>query len=70
MLHRKSSAQFADTPSTGFDEITRVGTKMASDVVDIAGFLDSVGELSSQQLGEMEGLQSRVNHIMHSNSAM
>ncbi|MCL7408132.1 methyl-accepting chemotaxis protein [Marivivens donghaensis] len=70
MLHRKSSAQFADVPSTGFDEITRVGTKMASDVVDIAGFLDSVGELSSQQLGEMEGLQSRVNHIMHANTAM
>ncbi len=63
-------ANFKTKPTSGFDEITRVGSKMASDVVDISGFLDNVGELSSQQLTEMEGLQSRVDHIMQANSAM
>ncbi len=51
-------------------DISAVSTKMASDIVDVSGFLDEVGVQSEQQMNEMEGLRSRVDGIISSNETL
>ena len=62
-------ADAAEAPSV-LNEITTISTKMASDIVDVAGFLDVVGEQADKQSAEMSGLRQRVDDIVDANRAV
>ncbi len=55
---------------TNLDEITNVGSRMAFDVVDLAGFLDQTGDKAHKQLKQMGELRVQAELIQTANTSV
>lgn len=55
---------------THLDEITNVGSRMAFDVVDLAGFLDETGDKALKQIAQMGELRAQGEHIQSANATV
>lgn len=56
--------------SDQMNRVSALGSDMASDIVDISGYLDEIGVKAQVQMDEMDQLQARVDEVVNSNSAL
>lgn len=56
--------------NSNLDEITNVGSRMAFDVVDLAGFLDETGVKARNQLVQMADLRTQAELIQTANASV
>ncbi|WP_194095266.1 methyl-accepting chemotaxis protein [Marivivens aquimaris] len=52
------------------DQVSGVGSRMASGIVDVAGALDEIGKAAKEQQDEMTALETRVREILEINDSV